>query len=658
VYGSNVLIAVIAAVAAVILLNAVVDYGYRKLDPAWREWARLDLTATRSQTLAPQTRQVLEVTDRDIRLVAVLRDGDTPRRDVADLLAEFDRYSPRLSVETIHPDREPQRLEAFYESLQSRFNDATAPLRSAVDRGMVTLEQVRAELESLTQTLDELVDATGEQAGRTREQLLVLSGRLHETLENYDTAAAQLEAGLSAPLPAYGNARNDLAGAFRRLDNEVLGPYRQAFARVGRDRSLPMIVRNGLLEADSQMEELQQELQPAIDALLAADSSPTYDRLLATMGSGEVLVLLSENRERAIPLDSMFVAAGDSGGGGEQPARFVGEERLAGALLTLNLEHPPRVVFVSDSRAGAFGEGGNFRHVAERLVTLGFEVGQWQVGGDTGAAMPSDAIAGPTVWLIPALDAVKVSGADREAIADQLNQKLAAGDGVMLLSVYDPESPFREKDPILAVAEENGLVPKRDAVVLSEGVGADRLPRAEAAAAVNDWPDDSPLRHALAGQEALFVLAHPVEIEKKQSVEAWPIVMLEQARQWVPTGLMSNKEITEARFDESMATESVIIAASAELQDGGRMMLFGEPHWPTDRLAAGRLGNSELFINSVYWLAGLDNAIAATARTQDIRRVGPIGDGQQLALRWILLAGLPALALLAGVIMWQVRRRG
>jgi ABC-type uncharacterized transport system involved in gliding motility auxiliary subunit len=75
-------------------------------------------------------------------------------------------------------------------------------------------------------------------------------------------------------------------------------------------------------------------------------------------------------------------------------------------------------------------------------------------------------------------------------------------------------------------------------------------------------------------------------------------------------------------------------------------------------LAAGRLGNSELFINSVYWLAGLDNAIAATARTQDIRRVGPIGDGQQLALRWILLAGLPALALLAGVIMWQVRRRG
>ena len=67
-------------------------------------------------------------------------------------------------------------------------------------------------------------------------------------------------------------------------------------------------------------------------------------------------------------------------------------------------------------------------------------------------------------------------------------------------------------------------------------------------------------------------------------------------------------------------------------------------------------GNHELFVNSVYWLAGLDELIAASARTQDIRRIQDISDGDVSRLRNTLLFGLPFGVFVIGLSVWFTRR--
>ena len=166
-YGLNVAVAVVAAVLVVVLGNAAVDYAYRHVPPQWRSWVRYDLTATRSQTLAPQTRRILQNLGRDVRLVAVLRVDDAPSQEVADLLAEYARYSNRVSVELIHPDRDAARLAGLYDQLQERFAAELGPLREAVAGGLDTLDTVRGELDTMAERFFALADSDELADGRS-----------------------------------------------------------------------------------------------------------------------------------------------------------------------------------------------------------------------------------------------------------------------------------------------------------------------------------------------------------------------------------------------------------------------------------------------------------------------------------------------------------
>jgi len=68
-------------------------------------------------------------------------------------------------------------------------------------------------------------------------------------------------------------------------------------------------------------------------------------------------------------------------------------------------------------------------------------------------------------------------------------------------------------------------------------------------------------------------------------------------------------------------------------------------------------GNTELFVSSVFWLAHQEQLIAASPRTQDLRRVDPIPAATLSVYRGVLVAGLPGLVFVVGVAVWLVRRR-
>ena len=68
-------------------------------------------------------------------------------------------------------------------------------------------------------------------------------------------------------------------------------------------------------------------------------------------------------------------------------------------------------------------------------------------------------------------------------------------------------------------------------------------------------------------------------------------------------------------------------------------------------------GNSDLFVNSICWLAHEEALIAASPRTQDIRRIEPMGSGALQTYRVLLWGGMPAVILVLGIVVGLMRRR-
>jgi hypothetical protein len=69
-------------------------------------------------------------------------------------------------------------------------------------------------------------------------------------------------------------------------------------------------------------------------------------------------------------------------------------------------------------------------------------------------------------------------------------------------------------------------------------------------------------------------------------------------------------------------------------------------------------GNLELFVNSIMWLAHDENHIAVSAKAGTARRISDISPNTLFFLNWgLLYLGLPALALIAGSLVFTMRRR-
>ena len=117
---------------------------------------------------------------------------------------------------------------------------------------------------------------------------------------------------------------------------------------------------------------------------------------------------------------------------------------------------------------------------------------------------------------------------------------------------------------------------------------------------------------------------------------------------------MADHIANPAQYDAEKASEQFTVAVAAD-QNGKRLAVFADPMWATDQIVNyGLLGpgtapmvgaafpaNPELFVNSMFWLSNMDEMIAASARSQDIRRIGDVTTAQMIGIRWTVLAGLP-----------------
>jgi hypothetical protein len=111
--------------------------------------------------------------------------------------------------------------------------------------------------------------------------------------------------------------------------------------------------------------------------------------------------------------------------------------------------------------------------------------------------------------------------------------------------------------------------------------------------------------------------------------------------------------------------------AAIQSQSGGRLVVLGSLQFATDELLnepdrelsrrgifVSRFpGNAEIFQNAVFWASKMDTMLAISPNAMQVSRIRPMSAAALAAWHWgVLIGGLPALVLAAGVVTYLRRR--
>ena len=248
-----------------------------------------------------------------------------------------------------------------------------------------------------------------------------------------------------------------------------------------------------------------------------------------------------------------------------------------------------------------------------------------------------------------------------------VRSSLTEGQGALVMFAADPMAMMGGPDPLKALVEDWGIKPQTDRQILRRMVLSDRTETADSTIMINNWPDGLAVTKALSGMQGVFPRPCPLQIDsgKDKQVKHYVLAEAQTGQLWAETDMFSETP----RYDASKAAEKFTIATAAE-KDKGRLIVVADAFWASDQVTTyGYFGrgtasitgaqfpaNAELFTNSVYWLAGLDQLIAASARTQDIRRIDAMSPGGLATVRWGLPLAMSLITVCAGIGVWIMRR--
>ncbi|MFI4860199.1 MAG: Gldg family protein [Phycisphaerales bacterium JB063] len=443
-----------------------------------------------------------------------------------------------------------------------------------------------------------------------------------------------------------------------------------------------------------------------------ADQVPQrYNDAREVLSNQACVLVTSETQARVIPAGLLYRGVGSlETTESDAQEQFLGEEQLTGALVSLSLEPPPLVVFIrSNTRRPSLSIGtgaertlGDYSHVAQRLRAIGIEVADWTYDPHPSKA-PTRRPGQRVVWVVvpyakPMPEHPQTMGqALKASVMAFVQQQLEQGDSALIPLAPNPyANPERRDellalpgindagladDPILALLSDWGINAQiyRSAYrVISEDSEGRPIAPASPSFTVTQWPQGGVLGQALDGIATYFAEAYPLELVDTPGVTHTPLIEINDPTAWLQDAPGPQQVRGQPlNIPEDAKRESVLVGVAAQ-RDDARLIVVGDQLWATDGATTlgvmpdGRVmprladhpgayiqypGNSELFLSSIFWLTENEDLIAASPRTQDIRRVPAITDAA-IKRYWVLLtAGMPLAVFLFGAVVWLVRRK-
>lgn len=706
-YGLNVLVAAVAAVAIVALINWI-SYNHFRTGAA-----RWDLTSTRQYSLSPLTQKVLNNIDQEHRIVTLLDASEDAREDTRrakDLLDEYDRASEHIVVEHIDAATDIERRESFEQELHARFDDELEPIIEAIDEGRAHLRDARDALKRQAELIDEVLNSNeGRKMGRT--QLTLALREVQRNMKDLAEAVSEFKEEQDAPLPRYGVVLKAIIDQLKFIDHDFYprqvkptldAAIEQSSTPAGvKDAFLSLVMQPASGQDDRLLGAIQKAVKNRLPYLQKASKLELpegYNELTVGLNQPNPIVIQSPTGVQVVNVRELFQTTQLNDDDAKEVSRdaterqFLGEEKLTGALARLTvaqLTKKPMVVFVSLGQA-VFCKAEGYKQLQDRLRAMNFDVRTWTTpharnqmtppGQDV--KMPEPAEGQKVVWVLLPGDVRNpenpIPSQSPELVIKQIRERLDEGDS--LLAFAPPETDLRPLQQL--VLEEWGIAVDSGRVIFRTVLDQFHELRATSLHATRNWPDELALSKALNDRGLLggFDWCGRIVIaEERTNTSYWPIAFLEHESLWANAStqeqLNEKKKIeyTEGA-DVKPADGRFNIGYAAEFDDGEtqwRLVVIASADWARDAYGTRTVidprtrrqvstsevpANHELFVNSVYWLVGLDELIAASPRTQDVRRITEVTDGGVRALRATLLIGMPLGVLAIGMGVWFTRR--
>jgi hypothetical protein len=680
VFGTNVALAIILATA---LVAAVVWIS----GAALRGKARSDWTLSGRFSLSPQTRAIVKDLKADLVITMVYTDPDQyvyeSREDyqkakdeyerMSDLLQEFGFAGGRVKVEHLDPLNTPQ-ADAFLTNLQKRYGEQL----KAKDALLKDYAKFRGDLDAFVAQEVEKVSAFGtaqppppdvvlENLSMAANQLLKMSPKLQLKL-----LGQQLGQNLAAPEEeaTLTEARNRTSQVVQSFKQFPLFYKRILEEATKQGAAVPASVKTFLETAAARYDPVlkqAEEFQKKIEGL----PKQKFDETKESIGTRkQCLVLESGDDVQVIPVDDVWVRNPRAREGeAEKKDIFFGERVVSSAILSMTEKQKPALLFVTVGMPATM-MGGPYGEMAERLRKNGFLVQDWDVMREPELPKPENASKIILVFVPPPQPDMRQPMPPPSPEQYRLAIDAVKGGAPCLLlgdasTMFAPPPPYGELFDLFGVDGKLNAVAVHSVVV--DAAGTEKaVPQIEITRYTND-----PISRPLGALPSMFFRAAPLVLKKEPpaGVTDSPLVMLPASRDyWADTNTMDAMR-GEAKRDPATditGPTPLAVAATRKVEKGEqRAVMFGTSSVAQDRIAFYREpfdvsdrfpGNAELFTNSVFWVAGMDHLISISPEALQARRIGDLGSAE-LPLRVLIIAGLPSLVLLVGIIVYVARRR-
>ena len=705
-YGLNVLLtSLLVVVLAVIVVWAAQRYR-----------GRADLTTAGAYSLKPQTITVISDVKQPVKLVSLYprlkqepgAPPDQQQQDfyqaVDDILQEYARKGKNIEVESIDPVAEPAKLDRWLADVIARYGGNVKNYRALLEQFPTTLGEIKklaaAEVEKMTK-LPEMQFKDDRQA----ETMYAAFNTVRGFPQLLDLINQDIQQELEQKIPDYKGRVRNVEGSLTTFSRQVEA-VRKRMEELANAEGAPPEAKEYAKTSLASFEAMRKQADDVLAKIkglgelkldevrqrLVAPEGETPPPAIAVMGESDIRLIDFRDVWKSGESTGMMAAAS----GAAPRYRFAGEQQLTAAILALSQPQKTKVVFVrgggpAKTAGGMMGGGeGAYSEIAQRLRGYNFEVLEKDLSGQSAQqammgrmpppSEPSDEEIKDAVWVVfsePQMTQFGPMPGGSPELQAKLKEHLDRGGSALVLVDLNG-------DALDAALKEWGVAVRPNMIAVHEpvvvqGARADdfveEARRQPPIFVINEYGGPHPITDTLQALDAALVPMVPVEAPGAAGVEVTKLLPVpNEPRSWAEGDVQSVTRAAVPTFDPKAGDlpGPLYAGAAAERKDKGRLVVIGSTRFASDSLLGmpdlkvyertGREvarfpGNGELFTNSVFWLAKMDKMIALSPSALDTPRIQPMSKGMLAFWRiGVLLVGLPLLAVVSGLLVWQARR--
>lgn len=697
--GTNVTIVTVAFAAIVVIAQLF----------AYEMPVRLDMTSSGVNSLAPETTNLLNALEKNLRLTSCYFETDMEnedqqryRRSVQDLLDLYEaRNRGKITADWINPLEDHEKFTKLMTRLREKpqFAEGIIAYKERVDafRSKLSGEILALFQQELDLSAKGLGGGIGESGGPSA--IAQIEELLHRLKADLEDTQKQAETFTASEPPQYSAAVNEIKTFYGRISKSLKEIGKFAVAELTRNPSVSTEQAEFLRGANSRYAELVGEIESETTAL--QDLKPLkVDDLVDQIGrTANAIVVETDDDASVVDFNSVWPPQDGSGAGraGFHQRTFRGEEKINAAILHATHKERAAVVFVRYGGQpffmGGFMPGqppSAYSGMKQQLEDANFTVEEWDL--KTKDTPPEiDPKPTRTIFVVhkpetqqrnPMMQQQPPEAPFTEAHRDILLKAMGDNGRALFVAGWHP-GPFGpipasyefneylketwgiNVDTSALLIEVQSIAPgkygvtRRDFFNMEEPqVGSHAIIKGSATSPMGlPWAAPLQLLPPPEGVEQTKLVTLP----KRDGV--WGVKNIQAYEEQMQTQQFLSRIDTdlEGPFDLAVAaqkgdTKIVIVSSRDFAKDAVALALVPVLTSQSLTIRSRYPGNVQLFLNSLHWLNDKTEWMNL-GRTIDAAVLEIPNSATERVVKVLTIFAWPALALACGGAVWWVRRR-